>query len=187
MPFLFLKSEHDYLLTTTVPPVELAERFTKLTAIKSPWGQSMPLVFTGKKFIGQVNADGFFIIVSGRAGLLCNFTGQFSTQAGQTQVAIKTQLQKAFRRLYIIWVVSMAAVTLISGILRTYQGVAFSWLPQLNLLFMFVLARLALHGGYILARNRGMKEIERFLPLHYNINSNFSDSNKSSYCFIKAS
>ena len=154
-------SEDKFELKSRLTPSEINQRLTNRTLIKKVLG-TQP---TDKDFIGQIEKDTFrvidatfFPIPYGGACIINGVINQDST------ISLATTLHKAFRILFIIWLIVMSLLFLtfwtissrdINGLIAIIIG-----MPLLAFLF-----RLFLHGMYVLGRNKGLSKMKKLLDI----------------------
>lgn len=153
-------SEDKFEFKSRLTPIEIIERLSNRTLEKKVLG----MVMTDKDFIGRINQDSFEIIESsffipyGASCILKGTINQAST------INLVTTLHKAFRMLFIIWLIAMTMLFLtfwiidsapLDGLLAIIIG-----MPIIATLF-----RLFLHGMYVLARNKGLGKIKILLEV----------------------
>lgn len=153
-------SEDKFELRSRLTPNEIIDRLSERTLKKNVLGMEL----TDKEFIGRVNSDSFevidssFFIPYGASCILRGTINQDST------ISIVTTLHRAFRILFIVWLIAMTALfltfwiidsTRIDGLLAILIG-----MPICAFLF-----RLFFHVMYVLARNKGLTKMKTILDV----------------------
>jgi hypothetical protein len=151
-------SEEKFELRSQLTPNEIIGRLSERTLRKNILGMEL----TDKDFIGKINADSFEIIDSSffmPYGASCVLKG---TVSQTSTISLVATLHKAFRVLFIVWLIVMTILFLtfwiidsarIDGLLAFLIG-----MPICAALF-----RLFLHGMYVLARNKGLTKMKTLL------------------------
>jgi len=153
-------SEDKFEFKSRLNPDQIIDKLDSRTLKKDRLG----MVLTDKDFIGRIHADSFSVIDSSYPipyGATCILHGTISSTS---QISLTTTLHKAFRILFLIWLIVMSILFLtfwildsarIDGLLAFLIG-----MPIIAILF-----RLFLHGMYVLARDHGLKKIKTILEL----------------------
>jgi len=153
-------SEDIFELRSRLTPNEIMERLSGRTLKKKVLG----MVLTDKDFIGRIDQDSFEVIDSSffiPYGASCILKG---TVNPTSTITLVTTLHKAFRVLFLIWLITMTLLfiifwitdsTPIDGLLAIIIG-----MPIIATLF-----RLFLHGMYVIARNSGLTKMKRILEV----------------------
>jgi len=116
---------------------------------------------TKKIFIGEIQDDGFAIIDSSPVGIICKLNGTLQLVTDkQTDIEIETNIQKVFKRLFIIWL-ALISVGIIIGSFLSRQNFSF---PAIVLFIIAVLFfRFFGHCVYCISRNKSIRKIKDLL------------------------
>jgi hypothetical protein len=148
-------SEDTFELKSRLTPNEIIERLTGRTLKKNILG----MVPTDKDFIGRINQDSFEVIDSSffiPYGASCIIKG---TVNPTSTITLVTTLHKAFRILFLIWLIGMTVLFLTFWIINS-APIDGLFAIIIGMPIMATLFRLFLHGMYILARNKGLGKIK---------------------------
>jgi len=153
-------SEDIFELRSRLTPNEIIERLNGRTLEKRTLG----MVLTDKDFIGRINQLSFEVIDSSFPipyGASCILKG---TVNSNSTINLATNLHKAFRILFVVWLIVMTALILVFWIIDSA--------PIDGLLAIIIgltigatSFRLFLHGMYVLARNRGLTKMKAILEI----------------------
>jgi len=151
-------SENTYEFKSRLSSDEIIGRLKNRTLKK----ETLAMVLTDKDFIGRIEHDSFSIIDSTYPlpyGAACVLKG---TITPDSQIILTTTLHKAFRILFLVWIIVVTTLFLTFWILDS---------ARIDGLFAFVigmpiiaiLLRLFLHAMYALTRNKALKKVKRIL------------------------
>jgi hypothetical protein len=153
-------SEDKFELKSQLTSGEIIGRLSERTLKKNVLGMEL----TEKDFIGKINPDSFEIIDSSSFipyGASCILKG---TVSQTSTISLVTTLHKAFRVIFIVWMIAMTISFLtfwiidsarIDGLMAFFIGMP----------ICAVLLRLFLHVMYILARNKGLAKMKTLLDV----------------------
>jgi hypothetical protein len=158
-PDLMYLSRKEYTLITNKDVFKIKTALLLNTLVKN----RLIRVLTAKRFIGQVNDDGFRLIGSGKIGVLCVLEGKFEISDKQTTaITVKTKLHKAFLVLFIIWIIALLALMILVPVLTKSSPQ-----PSAESFLVFFIAacffRFMIHVAYVIARNFGIKSLNNLL------------------------
>ncbi len=145
-----------YLLKSDCDPNNLLQLVQKNTL-----NHSLVMTSTKRYFIGRIGNNSFKIISSSMLpyGALCVVIGEIKPNG---TIEIQTSLHKAFRVLYIIWLLVMVTVFILS---EDFQDMNFSDMTGISSLLILgaFLFRLYMHGMYVWARNHSIMRLSTLL------------------------
>ena len=150
-------SEDKFEFKSPLTPDAIVDRLNDRT-LKSKY---LVMAFTNKDFIGRVEQNTFKILSSSFPlpyGATCIISGTITTTS---HISLTTSLHKAFRVLFIVWIIAIATIFFVLQ------------LPDLNDLLVFaigmsigsLLFRLYLHVMYVMARNKGLEKLKEVLQI----------------------
>jgi hypothetical protein len=153
-------SEDIFELTSPLTPHEIIERLSGRTLKK----KFLSIISTDKDFIGRINQDSFEVVDSSYPipyGASCILKG---TVHPNSTINLVTSLHKAFRIIFLVWLIAMTVLILVFWIIDS--------LPLDGLLTIIIgvpigaiFFRLFLHGMYVLARNKGLTNMKEILEV----------------------
>lgn len=153
-------SQNHYTLTIYKSISEIRELLSKNT-LERESKKSIAREMTKKIFIGEVKDKDFAIIDSSPVGIICKLDGtlQFISDK-QTDIKIETNIQRVFKRLFIIWL-ALISIGIIIGPFLPGQNFSF---PVIVLFIIVILVfRFIGHGVYCISRNKSIRKIEDLL------------------------
>jgi VIT1/CCC1 family predicted Fe2+/Mn2+ transporter len=151
-------STDRFNIPISLSPSELTNRLSEQT--QSSWNFMMKP--TTKKFIGTVTSQGFKVISSSfPIGGVCVMEGKLT--GDERQIQLKTSVNRAFRILYVVWLVGMFTLNLVGMIISRITEIS-TWI-RASVIFIIVaiLFRLLIHGIYVLSRNSSVKRLKEHL------------------------
>lgn len=153
-------SEDKFEFRSRLTPTEIIERLNGRTLEKKILG----MVLTDKDFIGRINSDSFEVIDSAffiPYGASCIIKG---TVNHDSTIDLVTTLHKAFRLLFLVWLVAMTVLLIVFWIIDSARiDGLFAIMIGVPIIATFF--RLFLHGMYVLARNKGLAKMKGILEV----------------------
>ena len=139
---------------------EIIDRLSNRTLTR----KTLVMVLTDKDFIGRVEQNSFTIIDSSYPlpyGAICIIKG---TIGPASQIVLTTTLHKAFRLLFLIWIILMTTFFVIFCILDSIR-IDELIVIVIVMTVMTLLFRMFLHVMYVVTRNNGLKKIKTMLEV----------------------
>ena len=152
-----LTNKDTYILTMTKSIPEAKEILLRNTLIRSTLG----LENTVKPFIGKISNDSFFVMLSIKPFIFSTLNGQFENTDENTNIVVETKIPKVFFRLYVFAVIAISIPVFLPFFID--PNLSLSIIPFIQWPIFALLFHLLLRGGYLLSRNKGIKELEMLL------------------------
>jgi len=150
-------SEDSYRFNSDLLSEQIQSELKDKTFFKT----KLVMVTTSKDFIGTVSEKEFSIIDSFfPIGSACVIHGEIGSDS---VIALRTSLHKAFRMIFLVWLIGFSVAFLVLGI--TMLSVREFLQYCIMLIVVAPIFRLFIHGVYVIARNHALEKLRGILKL----------------------